>query len=444
MASRIRQARRRAQPRLKTAIDWSNPITRGLTFAALPVGGVMFDAVSGARGTPSGSTPPVLTNTTGQRGMLHAGGAASVSYSDFGALPRPSDLGLNGGTFFAWGVNGGAGGIIERNDGNTVNAGWSAGIDSSGFLQFLAEHSSVNYIKRTSNAVGTGVTSVAVTCLPNPMVDADTAFYIGGQPAATVLQAGGSGSTGSDLSNSLLVGRAGFNSSGTTFAGSFNGTLELVLLWNRQLSAAEIASLHANRYQIFRQTSRRIITYLPPSNTNVAITGNAATGSPGTVGVTHTSATTGNGATAAAGSVLATSALATTGNAATGSPGAVGVTHTSASTGTSSAASTGTLAASTTTTLSGNTSAANVGQLVPGLTVATAGVAATGATGAVVTADTNITVGLTGNTATAVVGLIYFGVPPVLAEQTPTFIITSANTVDVSSAINNVETSVSL
>lgn len=425
MASRIRQARRRAQPRLKTAIDWSNPITRGMTFAALPVGGVMFDAVSGARGTPSGSTPPVLTNTTGQRGMLHAGGAASVSYSDFGALPRPSDLGLNGGTFFAWGVNGGAGGILERNDGNTVNAGWSAGIDSSGFLLFLAEHSSVNYLKRTNSSVGTAITSVAVSCLPNPMADSDTVFYVGGQPAATVLLAGGSGSTGSDLPNNLLVGRAGFNSSGSSFAGSFNGTLELVLMWNRQLSAAEIASLHANRYQIFRQTSRRIITYLPPSDTNVALTGNAATGSPGTVGSTR-SVKIGGGVHA------------------TGQTGNVTIPMTFGLAGVASTDAVSKVTPTLSVALSGNASTANVGQSVPSLSVATAGVAATGDTGVVVAEDTDITVGLTGNTATGAVGLIYFGVPPVLAEQTPTLIITSANTVDVSSAINNVETSVSL
>lgn len=465
MASLIRQARRRAQPRLKVAIDWSNPITRGMTLAVLPIGGGFFDAVSGMRGAPTGSTPPALTNTTGQRGMLHPGGATTVSYSDFGALSKPSDMALSGGTIFAWGAQAGLGGIAERNDNNTVNAGWSVGIDGGGFLNFLAEHSSVNYLKRTTSAVPTTPTSVAITVLGNPMSDSDTVFYVGGQQAATVLNAGGSGSTGSDLANTLYVGRASFNSSGSTFAGSFNGTLELVLMWNRQLSAAEIASLHANRYQIFRQTSRRIITYLPPTNVTVALTGNAATGAVGTLAPTHTvKIGAGDAATGAVGnittpitvaltSVHATAAVskatpahtvALTGNSAAGAVGSVTSASALTITGVATSGAIGTLASSTTVALSGNNSAGNVGVVSPAVGAAITGAGSVGAVGTVLAGDANVTLALSGVTATGFAGNILYGLPPVLAEQTPTFIITSALTVDVSTPVNNVETSVSL
>lgn len=426
MATSIRQARRAAQPRLKVAIDWSNPITRGMTFAAYPIGGTMFDAVSGARGAPSGTTPPVLTNTTGQRGMLHISGAATVSYSDFGALPRPADLALNGGTIFAWGASAGAGGIAERNDNNTVNAGWSAGVDSGGRLNFLVEHSSSNYVKRTTSAVGTGATSMAIVALANPFVDTDTAFYVGGQPASTVLLNGGAGTSGSELARSLYVGRAAFNSAGSAFAGSFNGTLELVAMWNRQLSAAEIASLHANRYQIFRQTSRRSVAYLP-SATGVTIN------------------LTGTSSTPAGGSVAANRSLTATGAAATGAAGAVGLARGTGLTGTSSVGAPGSASATNAAgaAITGNAAAGNVGVLSVGISTSLAGTASACAPGTVA-ATAAIHIGLGGVDATGSVGAIYFGQPAVLAEQTPALIITDAYTVEVSSVINNVETSVSL
>lgn len=178
----------------------------------------------------------------------------------------------------------------------------------------------------------------------------------------------------------------------------------------------------------------------------VALTGVSSTTAVNSPAAANRSMKIGGGVatTSHAGSITIPMTFGVTGASSAEGVSKVAPVHTLALSGNTSTGAVGITGISTTLALSGNASTANVGSVSPDVTVAITGDAATGDTGVVIAGNTNITVGLNGVTATGVVGLIYFGVPPVLAEQTPTLIITPVNTVDVSMAINNVETSVSL
>jgi hypothetical protein len=86
----------------------------------------------------------------------------------------------------------------------------------------------------------------------------DSRLYYAGVPSPHVLDQAGSGSPGSDSANSLFIGRNQFVSAGTGSTGSFDGNIELALMWKRKLSSAEIWSLHTNRYQVFKAPGRKL------------------------------------------------------------------------------------------------------------------------------------------------------------------------------------------
>ena len=116
---------------------------------------------------------------------------------------------------------------------------------------------------------------------------------------------------------------------------------------------------------------------------SLPITGNAATGSPGSVGVgTRTVALTGVGTTGAVGTVVPSDALAVTGNAATGAVGTATAALTIALTGVSATGYVGSEGEAVTVALTGASATGEVGTVTRGETsIAIDGVQATGAVG---------------------------------------------------------------
>ena len=275
MAFTLMQRRRSGQPQQGTAIDRGNPIARGLAFLSIPQGSMLVNMVSGARGTLSGTTPPSLTYTqSSTRALSHAGSGATNSYVDFGNSVDTSDFALGPMTVFAWGAPTGQGGIAERNDNNSVNAGWLFGVDSNSNLKFLHEHSSTNHIAVSGGVLASGVaTSMAVTYAGSG--GALNFYQAGGTGGGSIPVTSGVGTPGSDAANSLYIGRNSFASGGQSSAGSFAGVLEFVAIWRRVLSGSEIAALHANRYQLFTAPSPISLLAL-----GVAGPGGAATARP--------------------------------------------------------------------------------------------------------------------------------------------------------------------
>lgn len=138
------------------------------------------------------------------------------------------------------------------------------------------------------------------------------------------------------------------------------------------------------------------------------LSGNAGTLSPGTLGINHAQALTGNAAAAGVGSVVPSSAVTLTGNAAAGQVGtlAAGGDAAAALTGNAATASVGTLAVNHSQAITGNAAAGAVGTLAVAHAEAITGNSATGSVGTVTPAAT---VALTGNAAAGQVGTLDAG-----------------------------------
>lgn len=237
-------------------VDRTNPITRDIAFAATLYQEQLLDAVAGTRGALSGTTPPTRANGTGGRNLLFNGGNNANSYVDFSTNINTVDLAQGAMTWFFWVFPTGQGGLAERNDHNAANVGWLIGVQSDAKIKMLREFNISNGASHSTTAVTLSAwTSIAVTAAGPASAPL---FYLGGNLDTTVVDAAGSGSQGTDAAQSLNIGRNFFGTTGTTSLGSCAGNIEVVAAWRRVLSAAEIASLHANRYQLFKPTARRI------------------------------------------------------------------------------------------------------------------------------------------------------------------------------------------
>lgn len=251
----IQPQHRRLQPQESWQLDRKHPMCRDLVFAGIPNHGRMVDALTGQRGTQTGTTPPTLANAVGGRNFLFNGGNNANSYIDFGAQVSTADLQLGPATWFFWVYPTGQGGLAERNDHNAVNGGWLIGVQSDSKIKLVRELAISNSNSNSGSAVTLSAwTSVAVSAVA---ATSSPVFYIGGTLDSTTVVAAGTGSTASDAAQSLNIGR-NFFSPGTSSLGSCAGNIELAYMWRRVLSAAEIASLHANRYQLFKPTARRL------------------------------------------------------------------------------------------------------------------------------------------------------------------------------------------
>ena len=241
------------RPSQETSIKGSD-ITRGLVFAIVPqVGGAQVgNLIDGSLGAFAGSTKP----SWAPGGYLSfPSGAASVASLDYGTSKLALTRDLAQGAFSVVakvkrGTSTG-GGIAERNDGNTINAGWLLYCNAN-CTQLTMERASVNFAFGTSTAIPVGKwTTVGVTY--DGSLNSATGGFISydgvGQTITTT--ANGSGIQGSDFANSMFVGRCGFNNN-AGIAGCFDGQIEFLYIWRRKLSKEEILSIHNQPYAMFR------------------------------------------------------------------------------------------------------------------------------------------------------------------------------------------------
>lgn len=125
---------------------------------------------------------------------------------------------------------------------------------------------------------------------------------------------------------------------------------------------------------------------------SLALTAPGATGSPGTVAPSFSKGITASGATGSPGSVVATRSLGLTAQGATGSPGSVGVTVSVALTGVSGTGSVGNVSPAGP-TLSSSPGTGAAGTVAPSASFGVTGAAATGSPG---TPGANITISISG------------------------------------------------
>lgn len=431
MASPVFKRTLRAQPQGAAQLDRSNPLTRQAAFVTL--GSLGREIVNNLAVTPSGTTPPVVQPFGGKFGSglasNFAGGGSAASYLNLGANGQTANISQGPATYVAvfYAASAAAVSIAERNDNNSVNAGWLFGYTTSlgvPGLGFLSENSTTNTRKVIQDAISTTGPNVLVVTYDGGLLAAGINIYLNGV-LGTVPTSGsndGAGTKGSDLAQSLFVGRTSFG-----VAQSHTGKIVLAGAFRRIWSPGEIKSFSDNPWQLF-QAPGRVFTASAATNT-AALTGNTATGSPGTVAPNITIALTGNAAAGAVGTVTYNPAGSTslTGNTGTGSAGTVTPAITVPSTGNAGTGSVGTVAPTIAVAVTGNAATGSPGTVTPAITVALTGNAATGAVGTVSpseaetvaitgnaatgspgTVTPNITVALTGNQATGAVGNVTY------------------------------------
>lgn len=192
------------------------------------------------------------------------------------------------------------------------------------------------------------------------------------------------------------------NSGTSTF---LNGELGYVLIYNRAISRAEHLALIKSPGAVFAMPANRF--WLPSGATvfEAALSGNAATSAQGSVTPSISLAIAGNGATASAGtvSVGSTFEAALSGNSATAAAGDVTPSLSLELSGNGATASAGAVAAGLSSAVSGNAASASAGIVTPAIALSLSGNEATSSAGTVEVAGVFGAV-LTGNAATSAVG----------------------------------------
>lgn len=311
------------------SVDWSNPLTRGLRLAV--IGGSPQNIVTGQM--PAGINR--LSSGVASEGQVWTGDAPSGTINSRGIV-FPFDvsgaLTVHTIVLRSASVNDADSSRIATVIGNLDNGQanfWHLNL-GNGF----GAAGDDNKPRFSLSAAGVGT------------IYADGIALSGNNPATTALTNGQwyrmsaakpAGATDTSGTNRISIG--GQRSSGGAYYG-LNGSIALVLLWERELSAVEISQLTRREYELFQPRSIRV---------PVSVGGGSVTGTSATTNANDTS--TASGTT----TVVGTSATTNANDTATAS-GSVGgaVTGTSATTNAND-----TSLASGTTTVTGSVAYSN-------------------------------------------------------------------------------------
>lgn len=213
-------------------------------------GGQPFDMLNNLKGTISGSaTKPTWKGRADHAGvgrpLFYTNSGSLTSYVSFATPPRWQDLSLTPGTIIArlrcQGNGGLPIGIAERNDGNTVNAGWALGVNSAQKLYFLQERASANKSRTAGTAMVTGQWHTVAASWGTSNTATDISLWQDGRDATpSGSSSNGSGVTGTDAANNLRIGSVDINS-GSASKGCWAGEMSYVCWFKKVLSQPEIA-----------------------------------------------------------------------------------------------------------------------------------------------------------------------------------------------------------
>jgi hypothetical protein len=264
------------QPQGPVEIDWSNPLTEGLVFCAVPVGSTFIDLVTNEVGVPEQTiNARVLSRNSGYSNVnsaqvLEAGGVAGTQILWPVSLERGGDI-VNEGTILA------LGGATHSDDGYLIPIGGNTEVVTNG-EGFALAIDSYNYNNRGkllrckySGAVLSDLVSATTggdigTEFQNQLHFFGYGFTENGSKGLWFTRGnyetwtGGTVLQGTTTTNRRArIYTCGSNSGGTSLA----GVVALMMMWKRQLSPVEYKSLYDNCWQIFKPRERRIFTGSP-------------------------------------------------------------------------------------------------------------------------------------------------------------------------------------
>lgn len=251
MPSILLPSRYTQQPQQAPQIDWSNPITAGLAFAFL-LGGQTPVGIAG--GASHLASAPYVAAALGPTPM----GVAAKASSNVNRIMDTGSTGITSNTYslFAAGT-GTPTGVQSAIDDDSSSVGARR-------FQFRTNAGKVEFISFVNDSTNTGVIAAPVAMSAAEMARGFTMGATCSPTGTAVFQNGlkaiGSVSPGTprSASGNFYIGcRKNTTTSGTAQAWLVGG-LSLVAGWSRVLSDAEMQSLAANPWQIFRAPQRRL------------------------------------------------------------------------------------------------------------------------------------------------------------------------------------------
>ncbi len=275
----------RRKPPAGTQINWGHSLSNRLV-GCFPMnegsGSRIRDLVNGVVGVLSGTVLPAWQGGPDGFALKFAGGTATNSYIDCGANAQLANLaransagGPMGCSFFfraMWDGVASTGGLAERNDNNSVNAGWIVGFNSASTMMCLQEFSTTNERDTFTSPVAGRWFDILVSYdegLPSTVQPEGGTFmrvYIDGVPI-TVTRAGqANGTSGSDAANTFYIGREQFQA-----AGSWNGYISTAMFWKRALSRQEAQQLHEDPWAVLRYPDDDIFSKVNTQTLNASM-----------------------------------------------------------------------------------------------------------------------------------------------------------------------------
>jgi hypothetical protein len=197
---------------------------------------------------------PLLVDTTGAAPTWvpdHGGMALTFNGSQWLGGESVYTAALDPMTWAFWCIPGSSGCMIAKNDANTIEYGWLIGVSSTHVTLGIVGSVSNQYVPSNvpSNWVGNWHHVVVTWDGVFPGTGFEATFYIDGiYVGSSVGGQAGNGTHGSDAGYPLRIGRTtgSFGQGGGNWTG---GTLESVLMFNRQLTQSEAVSLMRSSYR---------------------------------------------------------------------------------------------------------------------------------------------------------------------------------------------------
>lgn len=247
----------RQQPQQRAPVDTGNPICRGLVFAATPFG----ESVAGSNGILYGTTAA----TTGPLGRSFSNTTAT-SGAEFLAAPDLYGIGTDITVVVLASVTAyGAYNHLLTVPYNTST--WADPFGAMG-LQASGDANALRFWGKDIDYVGTSATRILNDGLPHMYAAARSLAGVTFMRDAVVeISTGGTLNAANGAFNWNTRNPVNLLGRNRMAPGeSPTGKVYLALIWNRRLSNAELSSVQANPWQLFKAPTRRILVAAPALN----------------------------------------------------------------------------------------------------------------------------------------------------------------------------------
>lgn len=241
------------RPPVGAPIDWANPLTDGLVFAA-PLNDwsstTINNVFAGQAGAFTGTASPAWGSIAGDQALTFPGSA----YVDYGLDRNTELLSTIPWTLMCRLLVTGATEVLSRCDGNGSH-GWLLDVTSLLIPTVTYIGGGGNGGFRPALPLSSGVWStIAFVDHAGTAAANTTSFYVDGADFGLSLNNPASGHL-APTAFPLQIGQTCF--------GTFNGALAFVYMWARALGPGEVAALTAQPYAIFADPLRAVYDELP-------------------------------------------------------------------------------------------------------------------------------------------------------------------------------------